>query len=866
MGVSRQPLVSCVMPTRERRTFAAQAIWYFLRQDYAEKELLVLDDGDDRVEDLTRGDERIRYVHLPRATPVGEKRELGCELARGELVAHWDDDDWIGPTRLSEQVAALQATGAVACAARELMHYRLDAGDAWLLRCRWPDAPDLPPGTLLHRRTEGRRGRFASTGTGEGRTFFSSSPPLRVHAVSDPAWYLAVVHRANATATSLDDGRWHPCSFAEAAGRLGPDRRFYARLRNGNQRAVRGRAARHAPTVTVSSFFRPWDGYGLMAEYLALGMARAGAQVSVAPLGLDDAGLSDEFRALLAESRPAGESPALWFAPPHGAFQRFPAASDLFINTMWESDRLPRTWINPLNRARAVIVPTRFVADVCRRSGVESPIEVVPEGVDPELYPYVERPEREQMTTLLVGPLVRRKHVAEAIAAWRKAFGNDPAARLILKGKLGVGAFEPDDPRISVTVETERTRGIAHWYSEADVLLALGNEGFGLPLVEAMSTGLPAIALSSEGQGDVCADAGELVLAVPPAGREPSDDTVYGDRGMRSVPDVDAVADRLRWVATHRKEARRLGRACSAWVHSRRNIWDKGPAVLDVMERRMASPRPLRRTRTLWPTDSGALRPYVSSLAEALKGVRVVTAAPVLGSLRLLHVQHPGSAEGDAALAARVLEASQARIPVVVTEHAVAPGVKAWERDAEVLVATTHADERSLRERWPGKWIELIPYGCPPYAGARKRRRRRVVAVCGDAARPEAGAAVSAARGARRRVVQLAPGQRAQLELARHLAQHAEAVVFVDAPATRLEVGAALAAGAPVVARRDARLADLDGAVCLTEDLGEGLARALEDGELRRALAERGREYCEEHSWDRVARRHVRLWAALEAR
>ena len=64
--------------------------------------------------------------------------------------------------------------------------------------------------------------------------------------------------------------------------------------------------------------------------------------------------------------------------------------------------------------------------------------------------------------------------------------------------------------------DLEPTRGIAHWYARADVLLALGNEGFGLPLVEAMATGLPVIALDSEGQSDVCADAGGLVMPVVP--------------------------------------------------------------------------------------------------------------------------------------------------------------------------------------------------------------------------------------------------------------------------------------------------------------------------------------------------------------
>ncbi|MCA1553919.1 MAG: glycosyltransferase, partial [Chloroflexi bacterium] len=145
----------------------------------------------------------------------------------------------------------------------------------------------------------------------------------------------------------------------------------------------------------------------------------------------------------------------------------------------------------------------------------------------------------------------------------------------------------------------EPTRGIAHWYREADVLLALGNEGFGLPLVEGMATGLPCIALSTEGQGDVCEDAPDLVLPVPPSHWQASDDTHYGPAGMRGVPDVDTVVKHLRWVAAHRDEARAMGRAASEWALRARNIWRKGPLVLDIMERYVTPPRSLRRaTRT----------------------------------------------------------------------------------------------------------------------------------------------------------------------------------------------------------------------------------------------------------------------------
>src|SRR5262249_37058390 len=83
------PLVSCLMPTRDRRQFVAQAITYFLRQDYAQRELIVLDDGDDRVADLIPADPRVRYVPVDDKLVLGEKRNRACELAHGELIVHW---------------------------------------------------------------------------------------------------------------------------------------------------------------------------------------------------------------------------------------------------------------------------------------------------------------------------------------------------------------------------------------------------------------------------------------------------------------------------------------------------------------------------------------------------------------------------------------------------------------------------------------------------------------------------------------------------------------------------------------------------------------------------------------------------------
>src|SRR5262249_61234848 len=35
---------------------------------------------------------------------IGAKRNLACEMAQGEIIAHWDDDDWYAVNRLRYQV------------------------------------------------------------------------------------------------------------------------------------------------------------------------------------------------------------------------------------------------------------------------------------------------------------------------------------------------------------------------------------------------------------------------------------------------------------------------------------------------------------------------------------------------------------------------------------------------------------------------------------------------------------------------------------------------------------------------------------------------------------------------------------------
>lgn len=348
-------------------------------------------------------------------------------------------------------------------------------------------------------------------------------------------------------------------------------------------------------TLTLAATFRVYDGYGSMGEYIALGMARAGAVVNISPLLIDLNGTSAEFGEIFHASRPEIVGPVLYFCGPSDWLDPYREVEDLFINTMWEADRLPALWPERLNLARAVIVPSRFLVDVFRRSGVNVPVEVVAQGIDPDVYHYEERPEREGLTTLMVGTVDERKHINEGIAAWKLAFENDSQARLVIKSRFQKGNYSFDDPRITFYKHNEATRGIVSWYRDADVLLALGNEGFGLPLVEGMATGLPVIALDSEGQADICAEACDYLLPVAPAAWAPYHEPNWGPSGLQGVPGVEDVASRLRWVAAHRAEARDMGRAASDWACKHRNVWRMGPAILEVMERFVRPARSLRR-------------------------------------------------------------------------------------------------------------------------------------------------------------------------------------------------------------------------------------------------------------------------------
>jgi Glycosyltransferases involved in cell wall biogenesis len=116
-------MVSAILPTRARRDLAALAVESFLSQTYPDKELVVLDDKADPSFPQGIAHPLIRYQLHEKRLSIGQKRNALCHLAKGELICHFDSDDWSHPGRIAHQLKLLLDSGKALCAYHSILFY-----------------------------------------------------------------------------------------------------------------------------------------------------------------------------------------------------------------------------------------------------------------------------------------------------------------------------------------------------------------------------------------------------------------------------------------------------------------------------------------------------------------------------------------------------------------------------------------------------------------------------------------------------------------------------------------------------------------------------------------------------------------------
>lgn len=228
-----------------------------------------------------------------------------------------------------------------------------------------------------------------------------------------------------------------------------------------------------------------------------------------------------------------------------------------------------------VRHARVIVCVSHHTADRVRALlHPSAPVVVAPHGVDHDRFrPEGDAPADEDLLRSVgasapflayAGLLEPRKDIPTLIDAFAKLAATRPDLRLVLAGGDGWGA---DAVRDAVRNSGVATAIVRPGYVRDDVLPALFrraaavaypslDEGFGLPVLEALACGAPVVTTAGTAMEEVAGDAAELVL--------PGDASALAAGLARVLDDTDRARElRIRGP----KRAREFTWAASAQTH-----------------------------------------------------------------------------------------------------------------------------------------------------------------------------------------------------------------------------------------------------------------------------------------------------------
>jgi glycosyltransferase involved in cell wall biosynthesis len=191
----------------------------------------------------------------------------------------------------------------------------------------------------------------------------------------------------------------------------------------------------------------------------------------------------------------------------------------------WEFGAIPRQWYAPLKYwTDQLWVYSRYNKECYVRCGIdENKIKVIPLGVDESIYHNNVRPlelgDTPSFRFLFVGGTIWRKGIDTLLQAYLQEFSADEEVCLVIKD-FGTSSFykgitidkliieaasQPGHPRILYINKEFSEQDLAGLYKACDCLVhPYRGEGFGLPIIEAMACGTPAIVPNLGASQDFC--------------------------------------------------------------------------------------------------------------------------------------------------------------------------------------------------------------------------------------------------------------------------------------------------------------------------------------------------------------------------
>lgn len=349
----------------------------------------------------------------------------------------------------------------------------------------------------------------------------------------------------------------------------------------------------------------PGSGYGDASDAYMRGLRRAGVPVSWTPLGSPSPRWGTAFGPLAAPDPDFAHDTVVVAASPlwHEQLAREATGRRLVAYTTWETDRLPRSWVETLNRYERVVVPSRFNRRVFEQSGVSRPIHVVPHIARVPERGERPVPDEDEYVFYSIAVWSARKAIPDLVTAYLSAFDPADPVRLLVHttpADLTVGARRgtpPAEAELATGTPVALLRAIAGrraWppitlstrhltraeiegmHARGDCFVSLSRgEGWGLGAFDAAVRGRPVIVTGWGGGLDYLpADYPYLVdYELVTTTEDPPDKWWHPRAGERwAHADVAHAARLMREVFEQRDVARTWGRRLEA--HTRAKFSD----------------------------------------------------------------------------------------------------------------------------------------------------------------------------------------------------------------------------------------------------------------------------------------------------
>jgi glycosyltransferase involved in cell wall biosynthesis len=210
----KYPLVSVIMPTRNREAYLRLAINRFFCQDYPNKELIIIVDADDEntidcVLSYQEDDYTNLHMVIAEKAVIGVKRNIGCEKAQGEIIMHQDDDDEYANDWISKSVEHLMENDCDVTGLSQFYLYDNELEDLYMYN--YHDSGMglhyVTGATMCYWKKFWERHRFEPMQIGEDAHFiWCAVPPCRIRSHEYISGFLASIHNENTSRREVLNG------------------------------------------------------------------------------------------------------------------------------------------------------------------------------------------------------------------------------------------------------------------------------------------------------------------------------------------------------------------------------------------------------------------------------------------------------------------------------------------------------------------------------------------------------------------------------------------------------------------------------------------------------------------------------------